>query len=128
MATTCTTVSPRLAQIGPKNYTMRQSKTIPRVCGTLSKRVDEKILSRNGILLMFYHREATRAAHIRALVRTKISQRICREHISPQTDSKGLQFYELESNENQWILCDSTMDFDQKVQLLATLAPSSRRV
>ena len=63
---------------------MRQSITISRVCGTLSKRVDQKILSRNDIISKFYRREETRGAQIRALVPTILSQRICRELFSPQ--------------------------------------------
>ena len=73
---------------------------------------------------MFYQRIVFRGAEILALVRTMFDMTIQQGSYFATYES----FYELESIENQWILCDSTMDFHDEVQLLTTLAPSSRRV
>ena len=55
-----------------------------------------------------------RAAQIRVLVRTN-----CNSDLTGVIYGmyRYASFYELESIENQWILCDSTMDFHAEVQL-----------
>ena len=76
---------------------------------------------------MFKRREVLPAAQIRALVRTIVEWTRREPHFAPQ-EATSCGFYELECIENLSILCDSTMDFHDEVQLLTTLAPSSLRV
>ena len=76
---------------------------------------------------MFNQREVFRGAEIRALVPTMCHRRIWWDSFS----AHGGTIHELKIIENQCFLCDRAwifMDFPIQLQLLATLAPSSRRV